>query len=90
VLIKGVRVIVDQALADKEVAAIVEEEIQLWHKSNKTLGVIELSLDGENVVIAASEKSPIRRVRRITGYLSNLENFNGAKHSECLSREIHT
>jgi len=89
-LIKGVNVVADQALAEKEVLAIVEEEIGLWNKNNKTLGAIQLTLEGENVVIAASEKSPIRRVRRITGYLSQLENFNEAKLSECESREIHT
>jgi hypothetical protein len=89
-LIKGVPVVADQGLAEEEVLAIVEEEIRLWQKSNKALGSIELTLDGGNVVIAASEKSPIRRVRRITGYLSDLENFNGAKRSECESREIHS
>ncbi|MDR3561540.1 MAG: anaerobic ribonucleoside-triphosphate reductase [Negativicutes bacterium] len=89
-LIKGVSVIADQALPEEEVLAIVDEEIRLWHDRNKTLSTIELTLDGDNVMIAASEKSPIRRVRRITGYLSDLENFNQAKQSECVSRGTHT
>jgi hypothetical protein len=89
-LIKEVNVVADQALAEAEVLAIVEEEIRLWRQKNKTLGAVELTLDGETVRVASREKSPIRRVRRITGYLSNLEKFNDAKQSECLSREIHT
>ncbi|MDR3592469.1 MAG: hypothetical protein P4N41_22660 [Negativicutes bacterium] len=87
-LIKEVNVVADPTLPEDEVRAIVEEEIRLWNKDSKTLGSIELTLDGENVVIAASEKSPIRRVRRITGYLSNIENFNEAKYNECIAREI--
>jgi hypothetical protein len=88
-LIKGITVIADQELLDEEIAAIVDDEIQLWQERSKTLGSVKLSLDGDNIVVTASEKSPIRRIRRITGYLSNLENFNDAKHSECTDRKVH-
>jgi anaerobic ribonucleoside-triphosphate reductase activating protein len=89
-LIKGISVTADPALTDKEISVTVDQEIQLWSKRGKTLGAMELTLDGEEIVVKSFEKSPIRRVRRITGYLSNLENFNDAKRNECLSREVHT
>ena len=89
-LINGITVTADQALASEEINALVAEEIQLWQLKSKTLGFLDLTIDGDDVVIKAREKSPIRRVRRITGYLSDLENFNEAKREECLSRVIHT
>lgn len=50
---------------------------------------MELGLDGEEIIVKATEKSPIRRVRRITGYLSSIDNFNDAKVAECRSRVTH-
>lgn len=89
-LIKGIAVSADAALTNEEISTTVDQELQLWSKRGKTLGAMELTLEGDEIIVKAFEKSPIRRVRRITGYLSNLENFNDAKRSECLSREIHT
>jgi anaerobic ribonucleoside-triphosphate reductase activating protein len=88
-LVNGVRVSADPALSNKEVTALVLDEIEQWKKRNKTLGAVELSLDGECVIIRGIEKSPIRRVRRITGYLSTVEQFNDAKRAECKDREVH-
>lgn len=89
-LINGITVTADQALLDEEIVAVVNEEIRLWLEQNKTLGSVALALDGDNIIVTASEKSPIRRTRRITGYLSNLENFNHAKYNECVDRKVHT
>lgn len=88
-IINGVTVIADNSLSQEEIHAVVDQEIQLWQQKNKQLGTVELTVENENIVVKASEKSPIRRVRRITGYLSNFENFNDAKRNECLSRETH-
>jgi anaerobic ribonucleoside-triphosphate reductase activating protein len=88
-LVNGVRVSADPALSNKEVTALVLDEIEQWKKRNKTLGAVELSLDGECVIIRGIEKSPIRRVRRITGYLSTVEQFNDAKRAECKDRRTH-
>ena len=89
-LVNGVRVSADPALSNKEVTALVLDEIEQWKKRNKTLGAVELSLDGECVIIRGIEKSPIRRVRRITGYLSTVEQFNDAKRAECAERKTHS
>lgn len=88
-MISNVVVEYDPILALEEITTIVEEEINLWKEQRKDLGRVQLTLDGENVVVKAVEKSPIRRVRRITGYLSNMENFNDAKQDELAQRYKH-
>lgn len=48
-----------------------------------------ITIDGEEVTIKSFEKSPIKRIRRITGYLSEVSNFNDAKRAELADRSIH-
>jgi hypothetical protein len=43
-------------------------------------------LDAEYFYTEIHYKQPITRLRRITGYLSNLSNFNPAKRAEALNR----
>ncbi|MBU2700563.1 anaerobic ribonucleoside-triphosphate reductase activating protein [Sporomusaceae bacterium BoRhaA] len=88
-IIEGINVVAAPELSDQEVYKIVNDEIKIWISKNKTLAKIELLLDDENILVTAIEKSPIRRVRRITGYLSNMENFNDAKLSELNNRTKH-
>jgi anaerobic ribonucleoside-triphosphate reductase activating protein len=88
-LVNGIRVKADPALSNDEVAALVDDEIRLWQQRGKPLGSIDLSLDGESVIIRSYEKSPIRRVRRITGYLSTIDQFNDSKQAECKDRKVH-
>ena len=87
--VDGVNVVADPILTEEEIAYFVAEEKRLWEGKNKKLGKLELGLDGEEIVIKATEKSPIRRVRRITGYLSSFDNFNDAKVAECNERSKH-
>jgi anaerobic ribonucleoside-triphosphate reductase activating protein len=88
-MVHHVAVEYDPLLSVTEMTAIVEEEITLWKERRKELARVELAIDGENIVIKAIEKSPVRRVRRITGYLSNMENFNDAKQDELQARYKH-
>lgn len=87
--IDGVNVLADPVLSPEEIQYFVAEEKRLWKEKNKQLGQVELGLDGEEIIVRATEKSPIRRVRRITGYLSSIDNFNDAKAAECRSRVTH-
>ncbi len=89
-VVNGVQVIADPRLSREEINQFIAEEQQLWRSRNKILGQIELSIDQEEVIVKATEKSPIRRVRRITGYLSSIDNFNDAKVAECSDRAKHT
>lgn len=88
--IQGVTVIADENLTQKEIELLVGQEIAEWEKQGKKIDKIELVIDGDEVIIKADEKSNIRRVRRITGYLSNIENFNDAKRAECMDRVVHS
>lgn len=89
VIVNQVVVQYDPLLSTDEVNILVEDEIKRWKEMNKQLARVELTLDGDCVVISAVEKSPIRRLRRITGYISNLDNFNDAKQDELRQRFKH-
>ena len=72
-----------------DLTRIAEEEIKLWHAKKKHISEINMTMDDEDLIIKATERSPIIRVRRITGYLSNLENFNESKLAEERARRVH-
>ena len=87
--IDGVKVIAYPGLRTEEIHYFVAEEKRQKKNKNKQLGQLELGLDGEEVILKGTEKSPIRRIRRITGYLSSIDNFNDAKIAECRARVTH-
>jgi anaerobic ribonucleoside-triphosphate reductase len=64
------------------------EETKLCDKRRKILEV-EISLDGEEVVIENKNSGNIKRIRRITGYLAPIQSFNDAKQSELSDRYAH-
>jgi len=74
---------------EEEAKQYVKDEIILWKSKNKLLDRIMITIDGEEVTIKSFEKSPIKRIRRITGYLSEVSNFNDAKRAELADRSIH-
>lgn len=88
-LINGILVKMPESMAKEEAAHYVVDEMVLWKAKGKEINHIELSLDGDEVIVKAYEKSPIKRVRRITGYLSTTDNFNDAKRAELDDRVTH-
>lgn len=88
-VVNGIQVTADPRLSREEINQFIAEEQQLWISRNKTLGQVELRIEQDEVIVKATEKSPIRRVRRITGYLSSITNFNDAKVAECSDRTQH-
>lgn len=50
---------------------------------------INLDEDTQEYIVQAFRRSPITRIRRITGYLSELQNFNEAKRQEESNRFTH-
>lgn len=88
-IVEGVRVEYPFEMAPEEAVRYAEEEIGLWREKGKTLDQVEIQADGGYVIVKGQEKSPIRRVRRITGYLSEVNNFNDAKQSELAERKVH-
>jgi hypothetical protein len=88
-MIENVLVEFPEAITQEEAAGYVKQELELWKTKGKMLGKVTLQIDGDEVVIQAVEKSPIRRIRRITGYLSEQHNFNDAKQAELKERFVH-
>lgn len=84
------KIICDPSLTVVEVEKLVGDVVKEWEDLGKDIAEIRLSIDGSEVIVETYEKSPIKRVRRITGYLSNIENFNKAKQAECRDRVIHS
>ncbi|HWR42068.1 anaerobic ribonucleoside-triphosphate reductase [Sporomusa sp.] len=88
-IIEGVKVVAEPGITEEEIRSIVEEEIQLWDRKGKELGEVQLKVEGDEIVVKAAERSPIKRVRRITGYLSTEDRFNSAKQAELSDRRSH-
>lgn len=86
---KGIAIEMPEDMTVEEAQVYVEEEIMLWQEKGVELGRIILKVDGDEVIIQAVEKSPIKHIRRITGYLSEVDNFNNAKRSELEQRVVH-
>jgi hypothetical protein len=88
-LVKDVVVEYPSAMTEAEAAQYAEDEMAIWAGMGKQLAQIIIALEGDEVVIRTLERSPIRRVRRITGYLSEVANFNDAKQAELKARVTH-
>lgn len=86
---KGIKLIVDPTVTLEEMKIIAENEIAEWEGLGKEISSISIKIDGPDLLVQIEEKSPIKRVRRITGYLSNIENFNPGKKAECKDRYKH-
>ena len=50
---------------------------------------VNLTLENDEIIIKSYAASPIKRIRRITGYLSEEHNFNDAKQDELRDRITH-
>lgn len=74
----------------EEVQALIEEEKARYEKEGKRLGSVKIGVDEEGYLYVSSQPATnITRVRRITGYLSNENNFNAAKQAELSDRSSH-
>jgi hypothetical protein len=90
ILVKDVLVEYPQVMAEAEAVRYADEEIELWVKKGKKLDKVIIEIDGMEAVVRGYELSPIKRVRRITGYLSEAANFNDAKRAELKARMVHS
>lgn len=88
-IIDNITVMYDDAIALDELRQYVDQEKEIWNGKGKKLASVEVKVDGDDVEITSHEKSPITRLRRITGYLSRVDNFNDAKRAELTARQVH-
>lgn len=84
-----VKVMASEGISQQEIDMIMAEEARMYEAEGKQLGELTLELAGEEIVIHSAPVSNITRVRRITGYLSNQNNFNDAKRAELRDRVKH-
>jgi len=73
----------------EEILPIMQEEVKLRAHKGWTTDKINIEIDNDHVIIKAWGSGSIQRVRRITGYLSNINNFNDSKIAELDSRVDH-
>ncbi|MDD4601469.1 hypothetical protein SDC9_04152 [bioreactor metagenome] len=88
-IIDNITVIYDDAIAMDELREYVKQEQAIWDGNGKPLASIDVKLCGDDVEITSHERSPITRLRRITGYLSTVDRFNDAKQAELKARQVH-
>ena len=84
--ILGVGVFYPAEMTEQEAAEYVKEQLSV--KPDLNLVEMQIGLDGEDVLINPHYDT-VRRTRRITGYLSNVDNFNDAKKAEETARVKH-
>lgn len=84
--IKNIKVEYPDVMSDREVQVYVEDAIAT---SRVDLARIDIKLIGDEVDVKSYEKSPISRVRRITGYCVKISNMNEAKKAEIAARKVH-
>lgn len=79
---------INGTMSDKELQYYKDRA--LINYSTRTIKTMDITVDGEFVDIKyAFEPVCFERIRRITGYLSNLKNFNNAKACEESERVKH-
>ena len=84
-----VKVTAAEGISQAEIDTILAKEAAAYEARGKRLGELNLELAGDEIVVHSSPVSHITRVRRITGYLSNQDNFNDAKRGELRDRAKH-
>lgn len=89
VVISMVQVVINGEVDHIEVKKIVADEERRFKKIGKQLEKIEITKNNNEISVKSYEKSPIKRIRRITGYMSTLDRFNAAKVDELKDRVVH-
>ncbi|MBP2638458.1 MAG: hypothetical protein H6Q72_4365 [Firmicutes bacterium] len=81
----------DEQLQPEELNMYVEDELKHWNEKypSKEIAYISVNIEGDEVIIKTVERSPITRLRRISGYLSEIDRFNDAKQAELHDRVVH-
>ena len=77
------------SMTDKEAMHYVSLQFESLQHELKNIASIDISLDGDEVVMKAKKKSSITRIRRITGYCSKISSFKDAKRAELADRKAH-
>ena len=82
--IDNVKINCNEEISEKEAAAY----INMMKSPEKRLVELDIKIKDDDVILTPHYDT-IVRVRRITGYLSNVNNFNSAKKHEASDRVKH-
>ena len=83
-IVNNVKVNCNEEINEKEAA----EYVNMMKSPEKRLVELDIKIKDDDVLLTPHYDT-IVRVRRITGYLSNVNNFNAAKKSEASDRVKH-
>ncbi|WP_003539943.1 anaerobic ribonucleoside-triphosphate reductase [Desulfotomaculum nigrificans] len=84
------KITVNGNISQNEIDAIIAEEKERFAARGKEIATIEISeISPKELEVKTRAKSDIRRIRRITGYLSTVDRFNDAKQEELKNRVVH-
>jgi len=89
ILEDGIRLTYADAISEEEAMEQVKQERALWEQQGKKISSIDISLHDDELQIKTTELSPIKRYRRITGYVVPLTAMAEHKISETKERYKH-
>lgn len=90
--VDGVRVVAASGVTEEEALALAREEKARWREAGKRLGEVRVEVDPadpDHLLVTALEWSPIKRLRRITGYIAPVDRWNPGKRAELADRGPH-
>ena len=89
-IILGIPVTVLGAVSLAEANVLVSKEVALNDPQKRKITYIEITeVSSEEVDIKVTTEGAVKKLRRITGYLSDINNFNDPKRAELADRLVH-
>ena len=89
-IILGIPVAVLGAVSLAEANVLVSKEVALNDPQERKITYIEITeVSSEEVDIKVTTEGAVKKLRRITGYLSDINNFNDPKRAELADRLVH-
>jgi len=84
------KITVEGNLSAKEIELLLQQEQAKAHSQGRLVTEMAINvISDEELEVKVVTSPPIKRVRRITGYLAEIERFNSAKQQELINRTTH-
>lgn len=84
------KITVEGNVSTKEIELLLQQEQAKAQSQGRLVTEMAINvISDEELEIKVVTSPPIKRVRRITGYLAEIDRFNGAKRQELSDRTTH-
>ncbi|MEG6615292.1 anaerobic ribonucleoside-triphosphate reductase [Peptococcaceae bacterium 1198_IL3148] len=84
------KITVSGTVSQLEIDMLLKEEQAKAQRQGKIVTELVITeISAEELEVKVVTSPPIKRVRRITGYLAETDRFNSAKHQELKDRVTH-